>query len=445
MTSPASTPWFQRHPARRWATVAAVGVSAGLVTSGSQLVGVVRDNALVMLILLGFVFVGEVREIRMPSGRVLAPLSFAAGMVLAALGSVHGQSSVHIEVGVIIALVGMTQAAALVVRRERWPRVGYAVARLAAISVLAVLIRIDGLDGASVFHWENLPSSRQTVVVLALVVVGALAVVVERLLAAVYRAWCERAPVASLLRDEVEEALPFTTTLLAPVPIATLAAPVLGVAAIGLALVPVAMTSFAVRRYAAIGETFGETVRTLSRLTEEGGYTPAQHAERVADLSRALALRLGEPERSVRVIEYAALLHDVGQLGLRTPIPAGATVLAAPHDQEQLAQAAADIVRHSPELEDVALIVQAQSTPHHQRLLAPAQVPKASGILKVANAFDDLTEGERNAGRISAAVERLHLGLGYEYDPAVVAALEEVIEDRWPRASHHSRPQGGST
>ena len=57
-------------------------------------------------------------------------------------------------------------------------------------------------------------------------------------------------------------------------------------------------------------------------------------------------------------------------------------------------------------------------------------MPLASRIIKVANAYDDLV-GEarsRRARKETSAIERIHLGLGYEYDPQVVDSLSRVLE-----------------
>jgi HD-GYP domain-containing protein (c-di-GMP phosphodiesterase class II) len=56
------------------------------------------------------------------------------------------------------------------------------------------------------------------------------------------------------------------------------------------------------------------------------------------------------------------------------------------------------------------------------------ELPMASRIIKVANAYDDLIgpEGTRD----DRAMERIHLGLGYEYDPRVVDSLSRVLERR---------------
>ena len=46
-------------------------------------------------------------------------------------------------------------------------------------------------------------------------------------------------------------------------------------------------------------------------------------------LERGLAIgrELGMPEAALLELEYAALMHDIGQLSLRDPVPGGATVL----------------------------------------------------------------------------------------------------------------------
>ncbi|MGL4178197.1 MAG: hypothetical protein ACRCSN_19250, partial [Dermatophilaceae bacterium] len=61
-----------------------------------------------------------------------------------------------------------------------------------------------------------------------------------------------------------------------------------------------------------------------------------------------------------------------------------------------------------------------------------------------ANAFDDLTEGSRETEAVSAAMERINLGLGYEYDPDVVDALARVALDRSAGRSESRRADGAT-
>ena len=49
-------------------------------------------------------------------------------------------------------------------------------------------------------------------------------------------------------------------------------------------------------------------------------------------------------------------------------------------------------------------------------------------IIKVANAYDDLVGDVPGRVRQQQALERLQLGVAYDYDPRVVAALRRVVE-----------------
>jgi hypothetical protein len=136
---------------------------------------------------------------------------------------------------------------------------------------------------------------------------------------------------------------------------------------------------------------------------------------------------LAIPERELFDLEYAALLHDIGQVALVEPIPGGATVYAAPADQLRIAHDTVQIVRETGVLDDVGAVLERQTTPYRQLLEFDEEIPLTSRILKVANAYDDLTGGSRSDERRDAAVERIFLGLGYEYDPRVVDALVQVV------------------
>ena len=101
---------------------------------------------------------------------------------------------------------------------------------------------------------------------------------------------------------------------------------------------------------------------------------------------------------AVQDLEYAALLHDLGQVGLRSPIPDGATVLAAPDDQRRIASEGARIVRRTEVLDRVADLMERQTTPFRHVREWGEEVPLASRIIKVANAFDDFSHGRTDAG-----------------------------------------------
>jgi len=141
-------------------------------------------------------------------------------------------------------------------------------------------------------------------------------------------------------------------------------------------------------------------------------------------------------DRDVATLEYAAYLHDIGQVALDRPVPGGATVLAAPGDQQRIAEDGAEIVAQTAELRRVADIVRRQWVPYHRMVERRADLPVEARIVKVCNAFDDYRRVAPAAQpldeRSADALQRLYLGLGYEFDPRVVAALERVVERAAP-------------
>jgi len=92
------------------------------------------------------------------------------------------------------------------------------------------------------------------------------------------------------------------------------------------------------------------------------------------------------------------------------------------------------IVRETGVLEGVARILEHQTTPYRQVRELGEEIPLTSRIIKVVNAYEDLNRGARGMRSRDAALERIYLGLGYEYDPSIVDALLRALE----LAPHHS-------
>ena len=145
-----------------------------------------------------------------------------------------------------------------------------------------------------------------------------------------------------------------------------LAATIMGSWALPVFVIPLLLTQFSFRRYAAIRASSLQTIRALSRVTELGGYTETGHSRRVSELSVAVGRELGMSDADLLDLEYAALMHDIGQLSLAEPIPGGATVVAAPADQRRIASLGADVIRETGVLDGVATIVEQQAEPYRR-------------------------------------------------------------------------------
>ncbi|HSZ39726.1 MAG TPA: HD domain-containing phosphohydrolase, partial [Trebonia sp.] len=228
------------------------------------------------------------------------------------------------------------------------------------------------------------------------------------------------------LGDELRVQWPIVAATSASALLIAFAAEVMGLAAVAVFAAPLLVTQVALRRYAGIRATYLQTVRALARVTEIGGYVETGHSARVSRLAVAIGRELGMPEAALLELEYAALMHDIGQLSLRDPVPGGATVLVAPEDQRRIAEYGAEVIQQARVLDSVADIVRRQSDPCRpaDRSQPP---PLSSRIIRAANAYDDLVGTSVDPSQATEAVARLRLDTASEYDPRVVDALANLV------------------
>ncbi len=355
-----------------------------------------------------------------------APVSAATGIALA-LSPIRVPHGGFLDLSEVLVVVGVVMLAALTLRvvAGRRPWVADASARYLGVAAAAGLVRLPlDVSGGSLLAWEADP--RRPVVTVALVL-GLLAACAVGTTVAVRgtlnaRAW--GLPPRTGMGTDLGFGWVVGLAIMSSSSSAALAYPVVGSVGGLLFLWPLVLALIGLRRQAAIVAANRQTIEALSTITDITGHTRAGHARRVADLCVAVARRLAVPEREVSILEQAALLHDLGQVAVANPIPGGATVLAAPADQQDIADDGRTIAAYAGVSEAVCALLQLQTTPYRRVRELGEALPLGARILKVANAYADLsTEGDRSR---SIALERLHLGLGYEYDPMVVGVLERV-------------------
>jgi hypothetical protein len=370
-----------------------------------------------------FIGLGELVRITLPGGRDAAPVATAGAIAYALLTRYSGQDATHSALQVVaVATVAMLVGMAPHIAVGRAPSVDTLARRLLVIGFAAGVFRATGLD-AEVSSWRD---ARLALVMVGIVIATLL---VDALLAAVVRAGADRAPFLPVLRNELRAQVGIGSAIGATGALIALAASIMGIWALPVFVVPLLLTQFSFRRYAAIRESSLQTIRALSRVTELGGYTESGHSRRVSQLAVAVGREMGMSDAELRDLEYAALMHDIGQLSLPEPIPGGATVVAAPADQRRIAGLGADVIRQTGVLDEVAHIVDKQAEPYrraHER--TREDIPLASRIIKAVNAYDDLVGDSFETGRRLEAIERLRLGMAYEYDPMVVDSLAKSVE-----------------
>lgn len=113
--------------------------------------------------------------------------------------------------------------------------------------------------------------------------------------------------------------LPLLVVMASTAGLLVLAYPHLGWTSFVLTLIPVAAVRYEFNRYRLARETYDQTIRALSALTEGAGYVPAGHHRRVAEICVAMARTLGMSPERIGQLELVALLHDVGTVSLPDP------------------------------------------------------------------------------------------------------------------------------
>ena len=169
--------------------------------------------------------------------------------------------------------------------------------------------------------------------------------------------------------------------------------------------------------------SFRQTVSALGVAPELGGLVRPGHVERVAELAVAMGHEVELSASELDHLETAALLHHLGAVCLDEP-EAGARL-----DPIAVARSGATMLRASEALSPAGDIVAAEPLLHRPpgpEVVSPAAL--AGQILKVASAFDELTEGR--AEHAAWAVEALYTGPGYVYDGRVLGALDRVLRRR---------------
>jgi putative two-component system response regulator len=178
-------------------------------------------------------------------------------------------------------------------------------------------------------------------------------------------------------------------------------------------------------------EVLQGTIRALVAAVDAKDPFTAQHSERVSRLAVALGRAIGLPDDRLRVLEFSALLHDVGKIG----IPGRILLKPGKLTEEEWAvikthpERSAEIVSEVGALAEVATIVRH----HHERMdgegypdgLEGDAIPLLSRIITTADAYEALTADRayRPAMLADDAARLLRSYAGSQFDPWLVEAF----------------------
>ncbi len=194
-----------------------------------------------------------------------------------------------------------------------------------------------------------------------------------------------------------------------------------------------------------------ESTRALVAAVEAKDPCTRQHSVTVASIAGALGKRLGLSKRELSTLREAALLHDVGKIG----VPDAILTKPGPLTSDEYAtiqrhpETALEILSYVSFCGDERLII----LHHHEHYdghgypdgLAGDKIPLGSRILSVADAIDAMASRRSYKPPFSVECIRRELtsGSGTQFDPDVVrVALEWLVEN--PPSDHSEVAESGN-
>ena len=180
--------------------------------------------------------------------------------------------------------------------------------------------------------------------------------------------------------------------------------------------------------YEKLDRMYLETVTALAAAMEAKDQYTASHADSLAAMAVAVGSRMGLTDAELRMLQYAAVLHDIGKIGIPGNILNKPEALTR-EEFETMAQhtiIGERIISRIDYLVPIARIIRSA----HERWDGTGypdgyrgdEIPLASRILLVCDAFDAMTTDRpyRAALPIDSALRELGGHAGTQFDPRVV-------------------------
>ncbi len=189
------------------------------------------------------------------------------------------------------------------------------------------------------------------------------------------------------------------------------------------------------RLHCELGEAYAGTVAVLADAIEAKDAYTRGHCQSVSEVAVEVASRLGFNAKAQDEIRYAALLHDIGKIG----VPDGILLKPGkllPEEFSIIQKHAAigrDLVARVPGLAPIAEVI----LHHHEKWdgsgypdgLAGEGIPIGARIIGAVDALDAMTTPRpyREAVSHAIAMEEMRRCSGSHFDPQIVELVTEVM------------------
>jgi putative nucleotidyltransferase with HDIG domain len=182
---------------------------------------------------------------------------------------------------------------------------------------------------------------------------------------------------------------------------------------------------------------YASTIYALTAAIDTKDHYTFNHSRNVAYYATELAYTYGMNEDCVEIVREAALLHDIGKIGVPEQILNKPGKLT--DDEYEIIKGHVEnsigIIRHLPSLDYVIPAV----IGHHERYdgngyprrIAKDDIPISARILCIADAFDAMTSERpyKKPYSVKAALKILKEQAGLQFDPNLIPLFIELVEN----------------
>lgn len=201
-----------------------------------------------------------------------------------------------------------------------------------------------------------------------------------------------------------------------------------GIGGILLFFIPLLFARYTFKLYIDMRKNYFDTMNVLVRAIEASDPYTSGHSMRVGAYSEAIAKQLGLPQGKIDLIKSAALLHDIGKIGIDKKIL---------NKDGKLEKDEFDTIKSHPEigatiisdlsyLSNITEIIRH----HHERNdgrgypdgLDHDKIPLETSILTIADSFDAMTTNRpyRHSLSLETALNEIKINAGTQFNPDIV-------------------------
>jgi putative nucleotidyltransferase with HDIG domain len=208
-----------------------------------------------------------------------------------------------------------------------------------------------------------------------------------------------------------------------------------GAGAVVLFFIPLMLSRYSFKLYVDMRKNYYDTVKALINAIEAKDPYTSGHANRVGEYSVAIAQEINLTAKQIEIIKNAALLHDIGKIGIDDRIL---------NKQERLSELELEVIKNHPSigydiikdigfLKDVMNIVKH----HHEKWdgsgypmgLKGSEIPIETTILTISDSYDAMTTDRpyRKALSSEEAIKELLKYSGTQFNPEIIDKAIETL------------------